>query len=79
GRAEIIVDAAKAEELWTPLAKAWFQGGPTDPELTLIKVSPEQAYYWDTKSNKMVSMMKILISTVTGNKNDDGVQGKLTV
>lgn len=79
GIAEIIVDAAKAKELWNPIAKAWFEEGPTDPELTLLKVKPEEAHYWDTKHGKMITMLKILVSAVTGTKGEDGVEGDLKV
>jgi general stress protein 26 len=79
GRATISNDRQKIEEIWNPLAKAWFKEGKNDPELTLIKVKPEEAYYWDTKSNKMVSIMKILASTVSGRSMDDGIEGELKV
>lgn len=79
GKAFIITDKEKAKELWTPLAKAWFKEGVDDPELTMIKVSPVEAYYWDTKNNKAVAMLKILASVVTGVIADDGVQGELKV
>ena len=42
-------DGAKAEEMWSPIAKTWFHEGPRDPSLTILKVTPEDGYYWDTK------------------------------
>ena len=33
GRASLLEDQAKKEELFTPMAKAWFPGGVTDPDL----------------------------------------------
>ncbi|RYG00445.1 MAG: general stress protein [Chitinophagaceae bacterium] len=79
GEAEIIQDKTLAEELWTPIAKAWFTEGVDDPELTIIKVEPSDAYYWDTKNNKAVSLLKIIAGAVTGKTMDDGVKGKITV
>ncbi|MBC8035082.1 MAG: pyridoxamine 5'-phosphate oxidase family protein [Chitinophagaceae bacterium] len=79
GKAAIIVDKEKAKELWTPIAKTWFHGGVDDPNLTLIKVHPSDAYYWDTKSNKMISLIKMLAGAVTGTTMDNGVQGKMKV
>ncbi|MDB5282343.1 MAG: ral stress protein [Bacteroidota bacterium] len=77
GHAEIIVDVAKAKELWTPMVKAWFKG-PEDPDLTLIKVRPEKGHYWDTKHGKMVTMTKILLAAVSGsNMDEEGVEGML--
>ncbi len=79
GNAVIMYDKAKIEELWTPIAKAWFEEGKDDPKVSVIKVEPEEGYYWDTKSGKMVSMIKMLAGMITGNAPDDGVEGKITI
>jgi general stress protein 26 len=79
GYATIIRDKKTIEEVWSPIAKAWFQEGKDDPHLTVIKVQPESAYYWDTKSSKMVQMLKIAASVVVGRTMDDGVEGKLNI
>jgi general stress protein 26 len=79
GKAYISTDRQKIDEVWKPLAKAWFTEGKDDPRITLLKVVPEEAYYWDTKTNKMVAMLKILTAAVTGQTMDDSVQGKLAV
>ena len=79
GTAIIIRDEEKAKELWTAWSKAWFNKGVDDPELTIIKVVPEDIYYWDTKTNKVVSLLKIAVGALTGKSMDDGVQGKITV
>jgi general stress protein 26 len=79
GKAYISTDRQKIDEVWKPLAKAWFTEGKDDPRITLLKVVPEEAYYWDTKTNKMVAMLKILTAAVTGQTMDDSVEGKLAV
>ncbi len=79
GSAVITTDREKIEKYWSPIIKAWFTEGKDDPEVTLIKVAPEESYYWDTKNNKVVSMVKILSSVVTGKTMDDGVEGTLSV
>lgn len=80
GTAEIVNDRSKIEELWTPMAKTWFKDGKGDLNISLIKVTPEDAYYWDTKNNKMVSLIKFAMGAVgIGPKNDGGIEGKLTV
>ena len=79
GTAAITEDREKIEKYWTPMIKAWFQNGKDDPEITLIKVTPKEAYYWDTKNNKAISMLKIFTSVVTGKTMDDGVEGTLKV
>jgi general stress protein 26 len=79
GEATILVDREIAKELWNPMVKAWFPEGVDDPELTIIKVVPSDAYYWDTKNNKTVSLLKIIAGAVTGKTMDDGIKGKISV
>lgn len=79
GTGTVVRDRKRVDELWTPLVRAWFKEGKDDPRLTLLKVQPQEAYYWDTKNNKMISLVKILASTVSGKQMDDGVEGKLQV
>ncbi len=79
GHAEIVTDRNKIEELWTPIAKAWFTEGKDDPSISLIKIHPVEAYYWDTKENKVVALLKIAVSAITGVENDGGVEGTITI
>jgi len=79
GDAQIVRDPAKIEELWKPMVKAWFPGGKEDPNLSLIRVDPLKAHYWDTKDGKLVVLAKILVGAVTGKVEDGGVQGDLKV
>lgn len=78
GHAELINDMNKIKELWTPMAKTWFKEGKDDPDIELIKVTPEDAYYWDTKDNKMVSLIKFAMGAVgITPKDDGGIEGRL--
>jgi general stress protein 26 len=77
GYAEIIRDKAKVEELWSPIIKTWFNKGKDDPELTLIRVRPAHAYYWDTKNNRMVQLIKMAVGAIAGKTMDDGVEGEI--
>jgi len=79
GDAEVILNRKKLEELWNPIVKVWFTEGKDDPNLSLIKVTPKHSYYWDTRHNRMVSLIKMLTSIATGKTMDDGVEGELKV
>ena len=79
GEAEIILDKAKIEELWTPIAKIWFKEGKDDPNISIIKVKPSKAYYWDTDGNRMINFIKIVASVVTGTNLVTGNKGALKV
>lgn len=78
GTASISRDQQKIDELWTDIAKAWFED-KNDPRITVIKVTPEEGFYWDTKSGKLVSMIKILASAVSGKTLQEGVEGTISV
>jgi general stress protein 26 len=77
GAASIYKDQSIIDELWTPVAKAWFEEGKNDPNVTVIKVTPSDAYYWDTKDGKVISLLKMAGSALFGNTTDIGVEGKL--
>ncbi|MDB5257746.1 MAG: ral stress protein [Chitinophagaceae bacterium] len=77
GHAEIIRDRNKIEELWTPIVKAWFPEGKEDPSITLLKVTPQEGHYWDTKNGKIISLVKIAASVLTRKSSDNGVEGKV--
>ncbi|MBC7747111.1 MAG: pyridoxamine 5'-phosphate oxidase family protein [Methylotenera sp.] len=79
GEAEIILDKTKIEELWTPVAKIWFKEGKDDPNISIIKVTPTTAYYWDTDGNKMINFIKMVASVVTGTNLVSGKEGTITV
>lgn len=59
GTARLIHDKQKAEEMWSPMVKAWFPEGLDDPHLGLIRVEPTQAEYWDASESKMVQLFKM--------------------
>jgi general stress protein 26 len=77
GYAEEIKDPSRLEELWSPVAKTWFNEGKDDPELTILKVNAADAYYWDTKNNKMIQLLKIAAGSVAGKSFDDGIEGNI--
>jgi general stress protein 26 len=66
GRAQIVLDHHKFEELWSPLYKAWFPLGLEDPDLILIKVHVESAEYWDSPSNMIVKLVGFAKAILSG-------------
>ncbi len=79
GEADIFTDEKAIEQAWAPLGKTLFKEQEKDAVLTAIRVYPLDAYYWDTKSNKMISLIKTAAAAITGSTVDDHVQGQLTV
>lgn len=76
GEAEVTTDRAILEDLYEKTDDNWFEE-IDDPNLTAIKVKPEEAYYWDTKTNKYITLLKMGVGAITGNKQDIGEKGRL--
>ncbi len=70
GVATVSNDRAKIHELWSPFAKAWFDG-EDDPRIRVLKVSPQEAEYWDTPG-KIATYAAMLTAAVTGGRPDVG-------
>ncbi len=79
GEAEITYDRSKIDELWSPLVKTWFKEGKDDPNISLIKVNTNSAYYWDTEGNRMINFFKMLASVATGTMLVDAEEGNIKV
>ena len=79
GHASISRDKEKIKELWNPILKTWFTEGEDDPRITVIKVSPSEGYYWDTKHGMAVAMAKRVIGTIKGETIDDSIEGNVIV
>lgn len=52
GRATIYHDKATIDDKWKQARTRWFDG-KDDPNITVIRVTPERMDYWDAKSRKM--------------------------
>lgn len=76
GKASITTERTILEKYYGKSDDAWFDG-VDDPNLTAIKVTPEDAYYWDTKHGKLVSLFKMGVGAVTGDQQDLGEHGDL--
>jgi general stress protein 26 len=79
GRGHISRDPEKIRELWNPMIKTWFTGGVEDPRITVIRVTPRDGYYWDTKHGGAIAAMKMVVGAVIGKTMDDSVEGRLVL
>ena len=79
GRATINNDTAIIQELWNPVFKTWFTEGKDDPRITVIKITPSEAYYWDTKHAQLVGLIKRLVGAAIGKTLDDSIEGAINV
>ena len=77
GKASIETSKEKIKELWTPIAKIWFTEGENDPNISCIRFSFDDGYYWDTKHGKIIETIKMATALVIGKTMDDGIEGRL--
>lgn len=78
GRGELDSDRSHIARPWTSLAKPWFPDGPDSANLTVLKFMPETAEYWDAPDSKMVRMVAMAASIVTGKSIGMGEHDTLT-
>jgi general stress protein 26 len=68
GMARVLDSLERKKELFNVMTKAWFPGGPEDPDLELIEVVIDEAEYWDVKENKLLQLFKMGKAAVTGKR-----------
>lgn len=77
GTAQVSNDRAKIKELFTTSAKAWWDSAD-DPNIRVLKVTPEDAEYWDSPGT-VVSYVKMAAAAVTGGRPDIGENRKVSL
>ncbi len=66
GHARLNHDLALRERLFNAMSRAWFPGGPTDPNLELVAVQILHAEYWNITESKVTQLFKLATAAVTG-------------
>jgi len=79
GKAQLVRDRDKIEELWKPEFKMWFPEGKDDPQIALLRVNLEKAEYWDSPSSTIGFVLNFVSSLVTGKEADYGENKKITL
>jgi general stress protein 26 len=77
GTAQLVRDRNKIDELWRPEFKMWFPNGKDDPDVALLRVSPEKAEYWDSPASTIGYMLNLLSSLASGKEADAGQNRKI--
>lgn len=77
GKAKLVRDRKKIEELWKPEFKMWFPEGKDDPDVALLRVSLEKAEFWDSPSSTIGYAFSFVSSLITGEEADFGENKKL--
>jgi general stress protein 26 len=74
GNGVVVRDQAKIDELWNPALKMWFSGGPTDPDLTLVRIESRRADFWDSPAAP-VRWFQFLTGVATGKRPSGDTRG----
>jgi general stress protein 26 len=73
GSGYFVDDREKVEELWNPMAAAWYPGGPADPDLWLLRIDPDRVDYWTPRAGKIVQMIAMAKAAITRTLPGPGV------
>lgn len=73
GRAAVVHDRAKMEELYTPSLDIWFEHGLDTPDIALLKVTPVVTEFWEPAKGKVAMAAGMLKSLVTRDTPDDDI------
>ncbi|WP_165070459.1 pyridoxamine 5'-phosphate oxidase family protein [Marisediminicola senii] len=74
GRAEVVHNREKADQLFTPVLKAWFPEGVETPGLVLVKVESDSAEYWEGPTTTVAFVAGIVRAVVTGTPKKDPIR-----
>ncbi len=78
GRAEILRDTQKLEEIWNTAVDAWFPDGPQDPNVRLLRFEPHDAEYWEGPSS-IVAGLKMAMASARDTRPDMGRNEKVSL
>jgi general stress protein 26 len=76
GRAAVVDDRHKLEELYTTLQRTWFPKGLDDPDITLVRFDAESASYWDSHNSLVrlaTAFAKSIVTQTPGRSGNAGV------
>jgi general stress protein 26 len=79
GSAAVVRDPAVVHAHWSEAMRTWFPKGKDDPEIAILKVSIEQAEYWDAPSSTMVYIYGYAKALATGRAPHPGANEKLKI
>jgi general stress protein 26 len=79
GRASVVDDAEKLEELYTTLQRTWFPKGVDDPDITLVRFDADEASYWDSHDSYLRLAAAFAKSVLTGTPGKSGNAGVATI
>lgn len=78
GRASVLRDADKTEAVWRKTDEMWWPGGPTDPNVCLLRFEPFVGELWDGPASTVATIFEFAKARLTGEKPNLGENRKVT-
>jgi general stress protein 26 len=78
-RARVTRETAKIEQVWRITDTAWWPGGPTDPNVCLLRIEPQIAELWDGPSSTAATIFELAKALLTQSEPALGENRKVTV
>ncbi|MCM2323491.1 MAG: pyridoxamine 5'-phosphate oxidase family protein [Oligoflexia bacterium] len=75
GTAEVLDDRDKVRELWNPTYSQWFPKGVDDPDIAVLKISVEDAEYWDRSAGQFSRLLGLIRPTPAAEHRRIGLAG----
>ena len=75
GRAVVVDDRAKLEELYTTLQRTWFPKGLDDPDIVLLRFDADGGSFWDSHDSYLRLAIAFATSMATGEPGKSGNAG----
>jgi general stress protein 26 len=72
GVATVERDRERIRRFWNPWAEAWFDGGPDDERVALLRVSVSSAEYWSIDKSLPARVFEIAKALITKTQPDVG-------
>jgi general stress protein 26 len=72
GTATVAHDVPRMHEMWNPTYRAWFPGGPDNPDSAIFTLRIDRVDYWDVPSSRLVRLWGVVKALATGEVAEAG-------
>ena len=78
-RACVMRDTGKIAQVWRKTDEVWWPGGPSDPNVCLLRIEPLTAELWDGPASAARTVFEFAKAWLTGQEPSLGENRKVTV
>jgi len=77
GIAKLVTDQAEIDDKFNKFVKAWFPEGKDSSEISLLRITPHHAEYWESSDSKLARLFSIGKALITGTRHEGGTHEKV--